>query len=81
MNLRNSRPIPNSDVYRLIKSSIKSANIYDLKSIPKYCDRYVNWILDSKNDIINLDRFKSNNMFMEPHRHLIFSIYQITIGE
>lgn len=59
MNLRNSRPIPNSDVYRFIKSSIKSADIYDLKSIPKYCDRYVNWILDSKNDIINLDRFKS----------------------
>ena len=59
MNLKNSRPVPNSDVYKFIQSSIKTADIYDLKSIPKYCERYVDWISKSKNEITNLDRFKS----------------------
>ena len=56
MNLKNSRPVPNSDVYKFIQSSIKTADIYDLKSIPKYCERYVDWISKSKNEITNLDR-------------------------
>ena len=60
MNLRNSRPIPDSNVYKFVTNSLKSADIYDLKSIPIYCERYVDWIISSSNNKLSgLNSFDS----------------------
>ena len=41
-NLRNSRPIPNRDVYEFVTTEVKSANLYDLNKIPEFCENYSN---------------------------------------
>ena len=59
-NLRNSRPIPNRDVYEFVTTEVKSANLYDLNKIPKFCENYSNWIQSTKlNNLIGLDNFNS----------------------
>ena len=59
-NLRNSRPIPNRDVYEFVTTEVKSANLYDLNKIPEFCENYSNWIQSTKlNNLIGLDNFNS----------------------
>ncbi len=59
-NLRNSRPIPNRDVYEFVTTEVKSANLYDLNKIPEFCENYLNWIQSTKlNNLIGLDNFNS----------------------
>lgn len=59
-NLRNSRPIPNRDVYEFVTTEIKNTNLYDLDKIPEFCENYLNWIQSTKlNNLIGLDNFNS----------------------
>lgn len=59
-NLRNSRPIPNRDVYEFVTTEIKNTNLYDLDKIPEFCENYSNWIQSTKlNNLIGLDNFNS----------------------
>ena len=60
MNYKQSRPIPDKEVYQFIVNNINGNSLYN-KNLPKnFCNSYLEWIKSSKlNNLINLNKFKS----------------------
>ena len=62
MNLKNARPVPKKEVLDFINEQIPNSNLYDLKSIPIFCDDYFHWIKDSKAvNLSGLEKFESKS--------------------
>ena len=60
MNLINSRPVPDKDIYEFICNEIGNTNLYNLDKIPIFCENYLKWIQSTKlNNLQGLNNFNS----------------------
>ena len=60
LNGRRARPIPDSTVVDFINNTVDAKYLYDEDIVPKFINRYYEWIQESKlNSLSGLDKFNS----------------------